>query len=75
MSENRLKRDIVYCKVELSRERDPERRIWLLTRIRDAEAELLNILRAERAEFESANSNLVHAISLALQRKKDNAEK
>ena len=75
MREDRLKREVIYCKMELTRERDSTRRMWLLTRIRDAELELLEIARSERAEVEAANANLMHAISLSLQRRKDNAEK
>lgn len=75
MREDRLKREVIYCKMELTRERDSARRLWLLTRIRDAELELLEIARSERAEIEAGNANLMHAISLALQRRKDNAEK
>lgn len=68
-----MRRDIAYFKLELSQERDPERRMWLLTQIRDCELELLDIARATRLAFECANSNLEKAMAIIKerQRKKD----
>jgi len=64
MREDRLKQDIAYFKLELFQERDPERRMWLLTQIRDSELELLNIVRASRIAIEGANSNLEKALAM-----------
>jgi len=74
MNPDQLRRDIVFCKMELERERDSERRIWLLTRIRDAERELLEISRNERRQYEGYNANLEKAIAMALAKRRD-AEK
>lgn len=75
MNRGQLERDIVYCKMELARERNPDRRIWLLTRIRDAERDLLELSRAERQMYEGFNSNLEKAVELALAKRRKDAEK
>lgn len=74
MNADRLNREVVYCEMELERERDPNRRLWLLTRIRDAKRDLLEIDRDERRQLERFNENLEKAVALAMAKRRD-AEK
>jgi len=69
--EEKLNRDIIYYEMELNREVDPARRLWLLQRIRDANIELLAIARADRQQIDEGNSNLQHALDLIAKRERE----
>jgi len=42
--------------------RDPQRRQWLLTRIRDSEQEILDLMREDHARLERENDTMEEAL-------------
>ena len=67
----RLEQDLRFFRRELETERNQFRRNLLLGQIRDIQQEIVNLLRAERAQVERQNRNLQDALNMAIKMKKN----
>ncbi len=49
--------------MELENTRDPDQRLWLLSRIRESEQEYLHLMEQERERLERENANMEAALA------------
>jgi hypothetical protein len=49
--------------LELENTRDPDQRLWLLSRIRESEQEYLHLMEQERERVERENANMEAALA------------
>jgi hypothetical protein len=49
--------------LELENTRDPDQRLWLLSRIRESEQEYLHLMEQERERLERENANMEAALA------------
>jgi len=49
--------------LELENNRDPDQRLWLLSRIRESEQEYLHLMEQERERLERENANMEAALA------------
>ena len=70
----RLERDLRYFKLALEGERDPHRRLLLLTQIRNVEVQILALVQETRAQVQRENRFMQEALARLeeAQKSKDN---
>jgi hypothetical protein len=63
MSYNALENEVILLKEALAQEQDSNRRLVILREIREADRELVNLIREEQAQLERERDNMQIAIN------------